>query len=481
MLSAIKNFGVTFLISALIFGCIAYFATGFVTSTMNSIMSDEEDELNDIMQNEDTLTLVGDNDPQVGQTSNDTSIAGDSFNFLVITTDYRPDLYDNYTPTLEHMYETDWYSVSAADTRGCLSGDYRTARASAIVLVRVDKEAGEYTYTYFSPETEVYTTTGYHTLAEVYGFYGKQTLAEHIHVMTGIKIKYTLLLNAYNIDEFVELCGSPTITISKDIYIDQAMNHTMQFETTNEVVSENGEVQVEHIPNTLVIPAGEVELTAESFDILNSVRENSASDVAAREAWTIDIVKSYLKAVSGREDLKTTLAQLITNRSEWKNIEGYVEPETEPVSTDENVTNVASTDPTGPEPSVTEPAEIEVPTDDEPYNPWEDDGEVGEIGEVGEVGEDGDGGDSTETETEETIDKKWLMELNEPEGAIIETDYTMNDYGEIYELFKAVATFEEVNISYPGKYVASTEEAEGYFDPDLQAGIERFTKYRKVT
>lgn len=474
MLSAIKNFGVTFLISALLFGCIAYFATGFVTSTMNSIMSDEEDELNDIMQNEDVLTIVGDND-STGQTSNDKAIAGDSFNFLVITTDYRPDLYDNYTPTLEHMYETDWYSVSAADTRGCLSGDYRSARASAIVLVRVDKEAGEYIYTYFSPETQVYTTTGYHTLAEVYGFYGKQTLAEHIHVMTGLKIKYTLLLNAYNIDEFVELCGNPTVTISKDIYIDSDMNHTMQIETTNEVVDENGEVLVEHIPNTLVIPAGEVELTAENFDILNSVTENSASDVAAREAWTIDIVKSYLKAVSGREDLKTTLAQLITNRSEWKNIEGYTEPETEPVSTDENVTDVAPVEPE-PDLSVTEPAEIETPTDDDPYNPWEDDGEVGEIGEAGEAA--GEGEDSTETETEETIDRKWLMELNEPDGAILETDYTMNDYGEIYELFKAIATFEEVNISYPGKYVASTEDTEGYFDPDIQSGIERFTKYR---
>ena len=49
MLSALKNFGVTFLISALLFGVIAYFATLFVSSTVNSILDDESNELNDIM------------------------------------------------------------------------------------------------------------------------------------------------------------------------------------------------------------------------------------------------------------------------------------------------------------------------------------------------------------------------------------------------------------------------------------------------
>ena len=52
MLSALKNFGVTFLISALLFGVIAYFATLFVSSTVNSILDDESSELNDIISSE---------------------------------------------------------------------------------------------------------------------------------------------------------------------------------------------------------------------------------------------------------------------------------------------------------------------------------------------------------------------------------------------------------------------------------------------
>ena len=54
MLSALKNFGVTFLISALVFGVIAYFATLFVSSTVNNILDDESKDLNEIISSEGT-------------------------------------------------------------------------------------------------------------------------------------------------------------------------------------------------------------------------------------------------------------------------------------------------------------------------------------------------------------------------------------------------------------------------------------------
>lgn len=478
MLSALKNFGVTFLIAALLFGVLAYFATGFVTSTMNSIMTDEEDELSEIMQNEDNRNLAGEQTDRTDeeQTGDEKVPEGESFSFLIITTDYRPDLYDNYMPTLEHMYNTDWNSISASDTRGCLSGEYREPGASSIILVRVDKESGQYTYTYFSPETQVYTTTGYHTFSEVYGFYGKQTLAEHIHVMTGINIKYTILLNAYNFDEFVELCGTPTINLQKDIYRDSAGNCTTRVETTKETVGEDGGTQTEHIPNTLVLSAGEIELNAENFDILNSVTEENSSDVAAKEAWSIEIAKAYLTAIANREDAKVLLTQLITNRSEWSNIAGldYEEPE----ETEAGTETVESPDEA--EAPVTEP---ETPTDDDIYNPWEDndtetDNTADGVGGFDRV--DGEGSvDGEETEAEDVINKIWLAGLSEPDGPIIETDYTMNDFDAVRELFEAVTYFDNVSVSYPGAFVEATDEKDAYFDPDLQAGIEKFREYRK--
>lgn len=476
MLSALKNFGVTFLIAALLFGFLAYFAIGFVTSTMNSLMSDEENQLTEIMQNEDGQQLAGD-ETVPGQTQDPADSArpeGESFNFVVITTDYRPDLYDNYKPTLEHMYQTDWYSVSSSDTRGCLSGEYREAKASSIVLVRVDREDGQYTYTYFSPETQVYTTTGHHTLGEVYGLYGRQTVVDHLHAMTGLNIRYTLVLNAYNFDEFIEICGVPTISITKDIYQDTALNYTTQFETTVEHIGTDGYPWEEHIPNTLILAAGEIELTAENFGILNSVAERNTADAAAKEAWTTEILKVFLAEIGSREDLKPLLAQLITNKSEWGNIEGlnYTEPEPEVTEPEEGTEGETAVEVPG-----TEEPEPDAPSEDEPYNPWEDtgggssDAGTGEEGAV-EVPEE-------ETEPEETINCIWLLPLSEPEGPILETNYTMNDFDAVSGLLAAAGDFENIIVSYPGRFVEAKEGTDPYFDPDLEAGLKKFFEYRK--
>ncbi len=474
MLSALKNFGVTFLIAAMLFGILAYFALGFVTSTMNSLMNDEADELSEIMQNEEGQLAGAETDP--GQTQNPADAdlpEGESFNFLVITTDYRPDLYDNYKPTLDHMYKTDWYSVSSSDTRGCLSGEYREARASSIVLVRVDKEAKEYTYTYFSPETQVYTTTGHHTLAEVYGLYGRQSIADHLHAMTGCRIKYTLLLNAYNFDEFIGICGAPTIGLTKDIYQNAELTYTTQFETTKERIGDDGYPWTEHIPNTLVLPAGEIELTAENFEILNSVPEQNSADAAAKEAWTVEILKAFVGTIGTREDLKPLLAQLITNESEWGNIEGLVLPEPEVTEPDAAEPDAAE----GEEPGTEEPAP-DAPAEDEPYNPWEDTG--GESAADVPLDENPEEDEpEAETEEEETINRIWLLPMAEPEGPVLETDYTMNDFDAVRELLAAADDFENISVSYPGRFVEAKEDTAPYFDPDLDAGLKKFQQYRK--
>lgn len=469
MLSAFKNFGVTFLIAALLFGVLAYFAMGFVTSTMSSLMTEEEDELSEIMQNTDNQTPVDaeTESAEIQNPTNEKIPEGESFNFLIIATDYRPDLYEDYQPTLNQMYMTDWYSVSASDTRGCLSGNYREIRASSIVLVRADKESRQYTYTYFSPETQVYTPTGYHTLAEVYSFYGTQTVAEHINAMTGVGIKYTFLINAYNLDEVAALCGTPAIPLTKDIYQDANLNYTTQVETTVEHIGDDGYPWTEHIPNTLVLSAGDVTLDADTLNILNSFREQSAADVTAKEAWSVEIAKAYLNSLVSLDysQLKLLLTQLITNESEWTNIGGlnYTAPEKIPAEGETNETEGTA--------EGTESTEPEAPVEEEPYNPWEDTGGDSDSSVSDDTGE--------AAETEETINKLWLSGTFEPDGPILETSYTMNDYEGIYEVLCAVAYFDNVTVSYPGEFVASTDDANAYVNPDLQKGLKNFLQYRK--
>lgn len=458
MLSAFKNFGVTFIIALVIFGVSAYFATSFVANTMNSIMSSEKEQLDDIFEHKDENPeqsgRPGAVDESVGE------IEGDGFSFLLVVTDYRPDLYADYMPgDAQALNEKAWNMTDKSEAVGYLSADYRTASAVAIVLVRADKEKKQYTYTYFSPESRVYTPTGYHTLGEVYSYYGTDTLTEHIHALTGILPSYQLVVNGYNLDELVALLGSVTVNLSRDVYFDGSA-YTTRYEYTQEAVGADGLPYTEHIPNAYVLGAGAVELNAENIYVLSSLSERSMSDISMKEAYTVEAVRLYLEKLASldAEQQRIVLSQLTLNESEWPGVEGleYLNPDlesesgesAEPVETVEPEETVAETEPESGEES----------------EPTEDDGE----------GEDGD-------EEEEEIF------LFEPETPILETESAVVDVFTVAELDKirgvlgAISTFENTTVTYPGAYVDATEDSSAYFEPNLKTGLARFMTYRGAT
>ena len=430
MLSAFKNFGVTFLISALLFGVVAYFATGLVTNTVGEMLDDENTELNEIIQNEEASQT--DESENTQQTNTNVKVpVGESFNFLVVVTDARPDYYTDYQPDVNYMYNTDWYSISPDETIGCLSADYRKVNLASIVLVRIDKDKREFNYTYFSPKTRVYTSTGYHTFSEVYNLYGIDRISEYVYSMTGLDIKYNFVINGYDLDELYTLLGGVTVNLGKDIYSDGTYN-TMQYETTVDHIEADGSEWTEHKPNTFLVGKGDTALTEDNIYTIISAQENSASDYTAKEAYIIEILQKYLTYLASLEEkqLKITLAQLITDESEWKNIDGLVLPEE------------------------TEPAETDTP--------W-------------------NGGEEQVEEADEEFDvsSRWIREAYEPDGPILRTNYTMNDFDGIYELLCAITYFENKTITYPCEYYAATEESGDYFDADVNSGIELFMDYRK--
>jgi len=79
---------------------------------------------------------------------------------------------------------------------------------------------------------------------------------------------------------------------------------------------------------------------------------------------------------------------------------------------------------------------------------------------------------------EETL-APWFTEPYEPENPILETNYTMNDFDGVREMISAVTYFENVSVSYPGKFMEANEDRDAFFDPDLQAGLKKFRQYRK--
>ena len=470
MLSALKNFGVTFLISAALFGIIAYFATGFVTSTVSSILDEEDSQLDDIIQN----------DPNGGETGNDSAGVpgneeevpeGESFNFLIITTDYRPDLYNDYQPTLDLMSQHNWYATPPEDTMGSLSTDFREAEASSIVMVRIDKERRQYIYTYFTPDMQVYTSTGYHTLGDVYQLYGKEAVAEHIHAMTGLRIKYTALINGYNFDELISVLGSVSVNVAKDIYRDGTGTYTMQYETVREMTGADGGKWTERTPNTWIMGGGENELDGEEMYTVISADERSSAEMEAKKSNVLAILQKYLTALASadEETVKYNLAKLINKESEWVNLRkpGSEEEETT-VDTD-----TPTSDNTG----------ADLPFDTTPVDPSESTASSPET----QPAETDEWGNPIPVETDEwgnpipeETPPPWVAELFEPENPIVETNFTMNDFDAVYSLLASVAEYETVVLSYPGEYVPASGDTAAHFSGKLEDALELFDPYRQV-
>ena len=230
MLSAFKNFFITLLIAAAMFGVIAYFATQFVTATVSDILDDEEAALESIMTQEKPETdVVGETLPAGSDTVQE--ILGKSFSFVVVCSGYRPDLFDDYQPSVETLRNQIGNFQTASDSYGILSKNYRQKQATSVLLIRVDKDRRQVTYTYISPETRVFTSTGYHTLGEVYNYYGYQRIGEYVTSLTGIAVDYTFLMDGYNFDEFLSLFGTIWVNNPKDIYAEGNI-HTTRSETT---------------------------------------------------------------------------------------------------------------------------------------------------------------------------------------------------------------------------------------------------------
>ena len=300
MLSAFKNFFITLLIAAAMFGVIAYFATQFVTATVSDILDDEEAALESIMtQDKPETDAGGETVPANSETVQE--ILGKSFSFVVACSGYRPELFSDYQPSVETLRSRIGSFQTAFDSCGILSADYREKQATSVLLVRVDKDRRQVTYTYISPETRVFTSTGYHTLGEVYNYYGYQRIGEYVTSLTGIAVDYTFLLDGYNFDEFLALLGTVWVNNPKDIYAEGKI-HTTRSETTRVRVNADGSETVDHYSNSLVLSAGSLEFNQYASNIMNTMKERSSPDIETKGNYVVSVARSYMEKLANMDE-----------------------------------------------------------------------------------------------------------------------------------------------------------------------------------
>jgi len=228
-------------------------------------------------------------------------ILGKSFSFVVVCSGYRPELFSDYQPSVETLRSRIGSFQTAFDSCGILSADYREKQATSVLLVRVDKDRRQVTYTYISPETRVFTSTGYHTLGEVYNYYGYQRIGEYVTSLTGIAVDYTFLLDGYNFDEFLALLGTVWVNNPKDIYAEGKI-HTTRSETTRVRVNADGSETVDHYSNSLVLSAGSLEFNQYASNIMNTMKERSSPDIETKGNYVVSVARSYMEKLANMDE-----------------------------------------------------------------------------------------------------------------------------------------------------------------------------------
>ncbi len=249
MLSATKNFFLTFLIALVIFAMIAYMLVGLV---LNNLLGVGEETT---APSEDTASGPENNDP--GSIGIQFGNSGESFNILLIGTDYRPSEFVDYDPEmLERLYGIVKDEVTAAPTPpdiapkpgsvvsdekyqsadgiladdgslifsgGFYSIDYRIIETDALVLLRADKEREQFTITVFPTDAYVDMNGRYFKLSEIYGRYGLDVLLDKIYAMTGMTIDHHAIISMDDFPQLVDTLGGITYNVPFDMkYVDHA-------------------------------------------------------------------------------------------------------------------------------------------------------------------------------------------------------------------------------------------------------------------
>ena len=318
-MASFRKFLVTFIAFILLFGIIGYFATNFISGIVDDIMDKNE----------------GKNNPGAedgsgnGETPPDAyaSIEGKSYSFLILITDFDPEN-KSYAPDDSTVKEITTGIKNAKSSVGMLKKYSGRVRATSAVLVKVDKEAGEYFICYISPETRLYTPAGALAIGDVYGLYGINTVKQYVKGMTGIDVDYHFVLDGYTLEDVIKTLGMTTVNIETGIcsfgeyYMTDSNFSKEEFEKKDDgdETDEKGKdgkekdtLPIEKMPTPeYVVYVGSRDLSGETLTAVANLRECSIDDVKLKCRYVTSTVEYYLRkfADTPKDEIKGKIKKL---------------------------------------------------------------------------------------------------------------------------------------------------------------------------
>lgn len=211
MLSALRNFALTFLVAALIFGILAYVIVGFVIDTMSQTLPSGDNRPQDGYIDTDFSDTT---EPSDTTDSEDTTlppeeeIIGESFTMLLIGTNYQPEIFDDYD------YEERWEGPGFPDKRN------RKWGADMLIVLRVDKENRQFVFCPIPTNTRVLVDGSYIQLGDIISEKGVEFLCGKVSGLVGLKMDYYTLINVGSISDALDAIGEVTY------YVPENMEHS---------------------------------------------------------------------------------------------------------------------------------------------------------------------------------------------------------------------------------------------------------------
>ena len=330
MLSAIKNFFLTFIIALLIFSLVAYLAVNLVINNINGALDSKTTE---------AVTTAGPGRAEPVPGTDDES-DGESVNILIVGCDYRGGVFADYdSKVIEERFGVvreypvmrpvpndlgmpapsgvisdsgveplDGVKISddrLAFRNGFYRVSYRTVETDTLMLLRFDKERGHISYTVFDPKAYVTVNGGYCRLGEVFSRYGIVALRDKIHALTGILVDRYALATMESFPKVIDAIGGVSVYVPCIMKYDDV----------------SGNVHID-------LKAGSQKLNGDKA--LQLLMFNSYTDgVNSRKRTTVNFVQSFIsdltslggrartdefiKAVDGMLDTDITTKDLVSN------------------------------------------------------------------------------------------------------------------------------------------------------------------------
>lgn len=197
---SVRNFLIAFFVSLVIFGVIAFLLCSYIVAIFES---------GNLQGNPGDTSDTETGDPLTpGE-----GIKGDSFNILLIGTDYQPDILYDYNPAIAALYPK-FKRLTLEELYPSLeAGNYRRISPDTIIILRISKETQQFMFTALPTNMLVEVGGAETTLGNIYQDEGFDFFCSKINGITGLSIDYSVIADIKGLAKAVDLVGGITYTV----------------------------------------------------------------------------------------------------------------------------------------------------------------------------------------------------------------------------------------------------------------------------